>query len=133
MDAKKVKITINESTFNELKDLYDHIYIPSLAKMNDEDRRKTCEAMGDTFEEFVDGFIHQNIDGIKKTNEMMAKFDSLGLGDMKDMFGNLGLGDISNPEDLAKKLKDIFPFGTEDTPKKEEPKKDKKDEKDLKN
>ena len=129
MDVKKIKILIKESTFKELKDFYDNIYIPSLAKMNDEERRKTRESMGDTFEEFIDGFIHQNIDGIKKTNEMMSK-----LGGMKDMFGGLGLDDITNPEDLLKKLGEAFPFGSsDDTVKKEEPKKEKKDDKDLKN
>ena len=127
MSDKKVKILIKESTFKELKEFYDNVYIPSLAKMSATDQKKTRETLGDTFDEFIDGFLHQNLDSIKKTNEMMSK-----LGGMKDMFGNLGLGDISNPEELLKKLGDMFPFGgSEEKPKKDEPKKEEK--KDLKN
>ena len=127
MSDKKEKILIKESTYKELKDFYDNVYIPTLAKMSAADQKKARETLGDTFEEFVDGFLKQNLDGIKKTNEMMSKF-----GDMKDMLSTLGLGDISNPEELLKKLGETFPFSTDDTVKKEEPKKS-EEKKDLKN
>ena len=131
MDDKKIKVLIKESTYNKLKQFYDTVYIPSLAKMNAEEQKKTREILGDTFDEFVDGFLLQNVEGVIKTNEFMSKMPD--MGGMKEIFGNLGLGDINDPAELMKKLSEIVnPFGTTDEPVKKEEKKP-EEKKDLKN